>query len=73
MLQDIDDVLRFQCEERMASQRYKISAIVEKCLTFGRVDHLRIHRGGDDRQGEVLQVPAQTITQNRELELVQVC
>lgn len=53
--------------ELMVQWRYKICTIVEKCLTFGRVDHLRIHRRGDDWQGEILQVPAQTITQNWEL------
>lgn len=42
-------------------------------LTFDRVNHLRIHRRGDDRQGEFLQVPAHTIAQNWELQLLQVC
>lgn len=62
---DVDDVLRvFSVFNR--AQAFRV-------LTFGRVDHLRIDCRGDDGQGEILQVPAQTVTQDRELQLIQVC
>lgn len=41
-------------------------------LTFGGVDHLGVYRSGDDGLGEILQVAAQTITQDREFQLIQV-
>lgn len=66
----------FLCEALGVQLRASItkSALLQKrCLTFGFVNHLRIHCRGDDRQGEILQVPAQTITQNWELKLIQFC
>lgn len=66
----------FLCEELCVQLHVSItkSALLQKrYLTFGRVNHLRIHCRGNDRQGEILQIPAQTITQNWELQLIQVC
>lgn len=42
-------------------------------LTFGSEDHLSVYCSGDDGLGEVLQVPAQTVTQDGKLHLIQVC
>lgn len=42
-------------------------------LTFGGVDHLSVYCSGDDGLGEILQVPAQTVAQDGELQLIQVC
>lgn len=42
-------------------------------LTFGGVDHLSIYCSGDDGLGEILQVPAHTVTKDRKLQLIQVC
>lgn len=63
----------FLCEAFGVQLRASLteSALLQKCfcvcLTFGCVNHLRIHCRGDDRQGKILQIPAQTITQSWEL------
>lgn len=49
------------------------SVLGSSALTFGGVDHLSIYCSGDDGLGEILQVPAQTVTQDRKLQLIQVC
>lgn len=45
---------------------------ISSALTFGGVDHLSIYCSGDDRLGEILQVAAQAITQDRKFQLIQV-
>lgn len=41
-------------------------------LTFGSVNHLSIYCSGDDGLGEILQVPAHAVAQDRKFQLIQV-
>lgn len=42
-------------------------------LTLCHMYHFAVDRGGDDRVGQVLQVPPESITQGLEVQLLQVC
>lgn len=53
-------------------QLYSKQTISEHLLTFCSEDHLSIYRSGDDWLWKILQVPAQTVAQRWEFQVLQV-